>query len=250
MKGKIIDRIYEPCKVCKFNTEYEVLFYDTLQNKENLKVMMMYEEPGGKAGDDDQFIIKYSPEKKAKYHRRNFPAWLGTYYTYHLEIFKNLKEHGYISKHLRYFESSMEEVYFTDAIKCRVEKGGKKGDYRTCSNEYLIQEIDELPNLELIIACGSVALNALKSMCDVPSQAIAVITQPVKSFKYKSIQKFAHGDVYQFKFRNRAEWIPVIHFAHPSFIYREERLNISPVLRENTFLKRACKYAFESINDY
>lgn len=245
LKESIVDRIYNPCNACGFSSRHEVVFYDTEQNKENLKVMIIYEEPGGNPGDDDEFIVNYSPEKKANYHRRNFPSWLGRYYTYHLEIFRCLKRKGYVSKHLKYFETAMKEVYFTDALKCRVNN--QKGNVRTCSNEHLIQEIDELPNVELIIACGTLALESLRSMCDIPPQAIAVLSRkPIKSFKCNPIQDFAHGDIYDFKFKNR-EWVKVIHFAHPSYIYRRKVKVITPSFRENVFLRKACEFVFNHI---
>jgi uracil-DNA glycosylase len=261
LKVKIVDRIYKPCNACALNCKNEVIFYDNLHNKANIKVMVIFEQPGGRFGDDDDYIKNYSPEQKAEYHRGTFPSWLAKYYTYNMEIFRNLKKYNYITQDLRYFENAMDEVYFTDAIKCRVEgksremegeaekeRGSTKANYKTCTDEYLGQEIEELPNLELIIACGNKALNSLRYLSKKNKSKIEISKKPTKSYRNQSNpdQTFAHGDVYEFEYNGRP--IKVIHFAHPSFIYSRKVKEIKPIIRENEFLKKVCDFVFNTVS--
>jgi hypothetical protein len=244
--GEIAEGLYRPCEKCGLQSKYEAIFYDTEQDKKSLKVMIIFEQPGGRFGDDNYYVENFSPKEKSKYFRSNFPAWLARYYTYNLEIFRNLKNFNFISKDLTYFENAMEEIYFTDAIKCRTE-GKEKGNLKTCSEKWLRQEIEELPKLELIIACGSKALNALKNISTKNNSEIEISKIPIKSYrKSNPIQTFAHGDIYEFKFKEN-KGIKVIHFAHPTYIYSRKVKEITPVIRENEFLKEACKFVFSNL---
>ncbi|MGM0878516.1 MAG: uracil-DNA glycosylase family protein [Bacillota bacterium] len=236
------------CDGCKHLKKREVVFYgsDENLNKEECKVMMVFQNPGG-------FIEEQYPPAKpinrsssgdiAKKHRISFYDWLGKrYYMFFRELFHYLKKYELIQEEINFYgDNILSQIYVTDACKCRVRTPEKNSDgplssnlrgtvvnsYTQCRYKYLYRELDELENLKLIILFGDIAFEAFESYDPRKANPLNYLNDktslihtlpPIEGIPKGKGEN--HGSMYELNYKYRFNPIQVMRFMHPSNLYR------------------------------
>ncbi|MBT2689245.1 hypothetical protein J7I93_13720 [Bacillus sp. ISL-47] len=243
----IAERVFK-CGECKLNNGQQKVFYDTSENKEDLKVMFLFESPGGEIDTEEKLeeLNRMTPEQVTLEHRKNFDPWPSNYYLIFRELCKTLHHKGYIGNYPnRLGTDIMKEIYITDAVKCRGDKKEIE-DYRNmngfsctelCSDTILKQELDRLTNLKLIVSFGNWANKALNTLVEMKGPGRLVKQGPalrtlLYEYDLEYYQQFCrtsikeHGKVYDFDYKypnGQTTTIKNIHLYHPSWFYNTNR---------------------------
>ncbi|WP_144553409.1 hypothetical protein [Bacillus sp. X1(2014)] len=268
----IAGRVYN-CGSCKFSSRQQKVFYDTIQDKSKIKAMLLFQNPGGEIDSKARLdeLRNKSPQEVAKIHRDGFGEWPGKYYLYFREICLHLHRKGFISKFpSRIGRDIMDEIYVSDAVKCRAKVKEEIGEWRDfsgfnsigiCSFNFLEEEINNLPNLEIIISCGNWANEALSALVKCESSkgyvkhsnyALGKIEKEsfnLTPYKKDLINNYSHGKIYELDYiwpNGNKRTIKNIFLYHPSWFYNEGPLSNKPGIREKLIIK-SMKWCFSRI---
>jgi uracil-DNA glycosylase len=254
--GSILDR--QPT-YCGYDLEYT----------SNHKVAFVFEIPGGDSPNILKFdfkkfiennILKDNPNT---YWRYSTLEWMfnkndngsrnnNIKYYYIKDILCTLSERGIINRVNNYdlydeddlyrylMNGFLDEVYFTDAAKCRPRNKQnmiKMNVFNNCT-DILRKEFDYLKELKLIITFGE---NAIKSLKNVYASELQVgkVFEQTKEISVSMANDIWHGDVYKLKGTKKPLIISLIHPGRYSKLPNFEKGKVIPLLKKT--INDCCK---------
>jgi uracil-DNA glycosylase len=149
---RLVDEIID-CNKCNFNKQKVVYFAD-----ENPKIALIMQNPGSEGNLEKKDMEGKENTEKVLIWRNYLKKWIKRNSNFFEPLFQRLSEYKLIN--YKNFESFLanqifNEIYFTDAIKCRVKTEELRSEHFDNCSEFLLKELKAANQFNLIFAFGS-----------------------------------------------------------------------------------------------
>jgi uracil-DNA glycosylase len=148
----LVDEIID-CNKCNFNKQKVLYFANEIP-----KIAFVMQNPGAEGKQEKEEIKDKASSERVYVWRKYLMKWISGNSNFFDPFFQRLSTHKLINyKDLETFLTNQifNEIYFTDAIKCRVRTGELRSEHFENCSGFLLQELKAADQLNLIFAFGA-----------------------------------------------------------------------------------------------